>query len=208
MPKRRLLPEEVNQIKSLRRTGHTLSEIKNFTKKSNGTIWKYIQGVSVLPKYKKIWESKRGGSKARSRREWTEAQARAFNIIGNIGFMEKMLVLSCLYWGEGNKTELNLINSDPSMLKVILVCLKDLGVKNNELKINLRLFDGIDRKKAISFWTRTLELPRGIIQKIDVIPGKKVGKLKYGMCRLRVKKGGKYFKLIISMIDLIRSGIK
>ena len=82
-----------------------------------------------------------------------------------------------------------------------------MGVKDEELKISLRLFEDIDHKKAISFWSQTLALPKGMIQKIDVISGKKVGKLKHGMCRLRVKKGGKYFKLIISMIDLIKSGI-
>ena len=205
MPKSSLSLKEINQIKKLRQTGHTLYEIKNLTKrKSNGTIWKYIQGVSILSKYQEIWKAKRGGSKARSNREWQEAKTKALKIINKIEFKEKMLVLACLYWGEGNKTELNIINSDPLMIKVVISCLKDLGVKNEELKISLRLFEDIDKRKAIYFWTNTLALSKGTIQKIDVIKGKKVGKLKYGMCRLRVKKGGKYFKLIISMIDLIR----
>ncbi len=207
MPKPTLLQREIDKIKSLRETGHTLYEIKTLTKRSNGTIWKYIKGVSVLPEYQEIWKAKRGGSKAKSNRDWKEAQNKASSIIKNVNFKEKMLILSCLYWGEGNKNELNLINSDPSMIKVIISCLKDLGVQNSELKISLRLFENIDKKKAISFWTRTLMLPKNTIQKIDVIKGNKIGKLEYGMCRLRVKKGGKYFKLIISMIDLIRQSV-
>jgi hypothetical protein len=207
MPKPSLSSREINRIKNLRKTGHTLYEIKNLTKKSNGTIWKYIQGVSILPKYQEIWKAKRGGSKARSKKDWKEAQNKASNIIKRISFTEKMLILSCLYWGEGNKTNFDLINSDPSMIKVIISCLKGLGVLNSELKLSLRLFENIDKKKAVSFWTRTLKLPRGTIQKIDVIKGNKVGKLKYGMCRLRVKKGGKYFKLIISVIDLIKQSV-
>jgi hypothetical protein len=51
-------------------------------------------------------------------------------------------------------------------------------------------------------------LPKDFIKNINVIKGKKIGKLKYGMCRLRVKKVGRYFKLIISMIDLIKSGVQ
>ena len=207
MPKPRLLPKEIAQIQNLRKTGHTLYEIKNLTKKSNGTIWKYIRGVSILPKYKEIWKVKRGGSKARANHNWEEAQNKASSIIKRFGFTEKMIVLSCLYWGEGNKTSLDLINSDPSMLKIIISCLKDLGVQNSELKISLRLFQNINKKKAIYFWTHTLSLPKNTIQKIDVIKGDKVGKLKFGMCRLRVKKGGRYFKLIISMIDLIRRSV-
>jgi hypothetical protein len=207
MPKQILSPEEIRKIQNLRKTGHTLSEIKTITKRSNGTIWKYIKGVSVLQKYKGIWKAKRGGSKAKSKYNWKEAQKKASSIIKEISFKERMLILSCLYWGEGNKTELNLINSDPSMIKVFISCLKDLGIKNDELKISLRLFENIDKEKAIYFWTKTLELPKNTIQKIDVIKGNKVGKLKYGMCRLRVKKGGKYFKLIMSMIDLIKSSV-
>ena len=208
MPKLSLSLKEIAKIQNLRKTGHTLYEIKNLTnRKSNGTIWKYIQGVSILPRYQEIWKVKRGGSKARSTRDWKESQEKASKLIRHIGFTEKMVILSCLYWGEGNKTSLDLINSDPSMIKVIISCLKDLGIKNSELKISLRLFENINKQKAVSFWTHTLLLPKNTIQKIDVIKGNKIGKLKYGMCRLRVKKGGKYFKLIISMIDLIRRSV-
>ena len=206
MPKLSLSLQEITKIKNLRETGHTLSEIKSLTKKSNGTIWKYIEDVCVLPKYQEIWKSKRGGSKAKSEREWGEAKVKASNIIKRIGFNEKMLILSCLYWGEGNKTELNFINSDPSMIRVVILCLKELGINDAGLKISLRLFEDINKKKAVSFWTKTLSLPVGMIQKVDVIQGKKVGKLQYGMCRVRVQKGGRYFKLIMSMIDLVRSG--
>lgn len=205
MTKSSLSSKEIAHIRKLRQTGHTLSEIRNFTKRSNGTIWKYIKDISVLPKYHEVWKVKRGGSKAKSERDWKEAKIKASCNIKNIGFSEKMLILSCLYWGEGNKTELNLINSDPSMIKVVISCLKTLGVQDNELKISLRLFEDIDKAKAISFWSQALSLPRATIQKINVISGKKIGKLEFGMCRVRVKKGGKYFKLIISMIDLIKS---
>lgn len=208
MGKQILFTEEINKIKNLRATGHTLFEIKSITKRANGTIWKYIEDVAVLPEYQDVWKSKRGGSKAKSDHNWKEAQTKASNLIKEIDSLGRMLVLSCLYWGEGNKKELNLINSDPSMVRVVLVCLKDLGIENSDLKISLRLFEDIDKEEAILFWTKTLSLPHGIIQKIDVIPGKKVGKLKYGMCRVRVKKGGKHFKLIMSMIDLIRLSIK
>lgn len=207
MSKKALSLKEILQIKDLRKKGNTLSEIKILTGKSNGTICKYIKGVSVLKKYQEIWKEKRGGSKIKSKREWEEAKIKASDLIKKIGLLEKMLILSCLYWGEGNKTELNLINSDPSMIRVVISCLKDLGVKDSEFKISLRLFEDINKKNAISYWSNTLSLPRGFIKNINVIQGKKIGKLKYGMCRLRVKKGGKYFKLIISMIDLIKLGV-
>src|SRR3989344_6956028 len=113
MPKPSLSEKEISTIISLRNTGHTLYEIKNLTKRANGTIWKYIRDVSVLPKYQDIWKAKKGGSRARSDRDWKEAEVRASGIVRDIGLRDKMLIISCLYWGEGNKMELNLINSDP-----------------------------------------------------------------------------------------------
>jgi len=204
MPKPALSANEVKEIINLRRIGNSLHEIRVITKRSNGTIWKYIKDVVVLPEYKDIWRAKRGGSKAKSNREWQESKKRASNILGKISFRDQMMILSCLYWGEGTKRELNVINSDPIMIKVIFQCLKELGIKNEEFKISLRLFDGINKRKAILFWSKTLEIPAGFIKKVNAIPGRKVGKLEYGMCRLRVKKGGRYFKLIMSMIDFIK----
>ncbi|OHA93176.1 MAG: hypothetical protein A3H52_03125 [Candidatus Zambryskibacteria bacterium RIFCSPLOWO2_02_FULL_39_26] len=202
-----LTKSEIEEIKKLRETGHSLPEIKRILNRGYGTIFRYIKDVPILPEYHEIWKIKRGGSKARSAKLWSEAKVRASELIGPIGFKERLLILSSLYWGEGNKAELNLINSDPNLVRVIVMCLKDLGIQQNELKISLRLFEDIDIKKAISFWSKTLYLPRGFITKIDIKKGKKVGKLRYGMCRVRVKKAGKNFKLIMSMIDLIKSGI-
>jgi len=198
---------EIRKIIKLRETGHTLYEIKTLTNKSNGTIWKYIKGVSILPKYQEIWRVKRGGSKAKSLRNWKEAKDKASKIVTDLNFKEKMLILSCLYWGEGNKAELNIINSDPAMIRVIILCLRDLGIKQEDLKVSIRIFEDIDEKTALNFWCNALGLPKGFINIFNVIPGKKIGKLPYGMCRLRVRKGGQYFKLIMSMIDLIKSGI-
>lgn len=207
MPKPSLSLKEINQIKNLRKTGHTLYEIKNILKRSNGTVWKYIKDISVLPNYQETWKAKKGGSKARSIHDWQTAKDKASGIVKNLKFKDKMLILSCLYWGEGNKSELNIINSDPDMIRVFIFCLKELGVREDELKVSLRLFNGINKSEAILFWSKTLSLPCGFISKIEIIHGNKVGKLKYGMCRLRVKKGGKYFKLLMSMIDLIKSHI-
>ncbi|MEI6843485.1 MAG: hypothetical protein WCK48_03205 [bacterium] len=199
---------EINKIISLRKTGHSLPEIKNLTRKGYGTIFRYTKNVPILSEYRKIWESKRGGSKAKSKKAWHDAQIRAVKIIKDFNFKERMIVLSCLYWGEGNKKELSIINSDPDLIRVVISCLNDLGIKTEELKVSLRLFEDINKQKAVEFWQKTLRLPKGSITKFDISNSKKKGKLKYGMCRVRVRKSGVHFKLVMSMIDLIRVKIK
>ena len=207
MTKETLSLVEINNIRELRQKGYTLSEIKTITKRGYGTVFKYMRSVPILQEYQEIWKTKRGGSKAKSQKAWESAKKDAGKLIVHIGHEEKMFILACLYWGEGNKKELNLINSDPDLVKVFISCLRSIGVKNNELKISLRIFEDIDRIDAIKFWQSTLNLPSNTITKIDQLVGKKKGKLKYGMCRVGVKKGARYFKLIISMINLIKASL-
>lgn len=207
MGKLALSKSEVKKIKSLRETGHSLTEIKSIVNRGYGTIFRYIKDVPILPKYQEIWKTKRGGSKNKSLKEWEFARVQARQILNSFNFKEKMIVLSCLYWGEGNKKELNVINGDPYLIKVTLNCFRELGIKDHEIKVGLRLFDDMDKKEMVDFWLKFLNLPKDSITFFEIIKGKKIGKLKYGMCRLRVKKSRKHFKFIVSMIDLIRSGI-
>ena len=205
MPKVRISEKEIKQITNLRRTGHSLPEIQRIVKRGNSTVFKYIQGVSVLPKYQQILKDKQGGSKEKSRKDWENASRKAKDIFGGIDAKTRLVILTCLYWGEGNKTELNLNNSDPALIKAFVKCLLDIGVKKSDLRITLRLFEDIDKSEAKKFWANLLDIKTTEILGINTIHGKKVGKLKYGMCRVRVTKGGQYFKLIMSMIDLIKS---
>lgn len=195
---------EIRKIVNLRKTGHSLNEIKSVVNRGYGTIFRYIKDVEVLPEYEQEWKVKRGGSRKKSKKDWQDAHDKAVTLVGDFGLKERMLVLSCLYWGEGNKREFNVINSDSTLIKVIVSCLEDLGVSRDEIKVSLRLFSDINKTEAVNFWTKELNLTKNSITKFEIIEGKKKGKLKYGMCRVRIKKGGKHFKLIMSMIDLIR----
>src|SRR3989344_334530 len=129
---------EIRKITRLRETGHSLNEIKAIVNRGQGTVYRYIKNVSILPRYQEEWKIKRGGSKFKSLKEWEAAKLRARSILDTFGFKEKMIILACLYWGEGNKQELNIINSDPLLIRVVLVCFRELGIKNAEVKIGLR----------------------------------------------------------------------
>lgn len=199
---------EINTIIKLRNKGHSLNEIKDVVNRGYGTVYKYIKGVPILKEYEENWKVKRGGSRARSIREWENSKAQASNILKSFDYKDKMIILACLYWGEGNKTELNIINSDPDLIRVTVSCLIDLGVSNDDIKFGLRLFEDINKSIAVKFWADKLGISPKRISYFEIKNGKKVGKLQYGMCRVRVKKGGKYFKIIMSMVDLIKSSVQ
>lgn len=192
--------QEISQIVALRKTGHSLPEIRQKLKRGNAVIFKYIRNVTVLPEYAEILKNKQGGSKSRAQLRWKEAERKAAEILGKLSKRDKFLILASLYWGEGNKREFNLINSDPELVKIVVHCLGDLGVKKEDLKISLRVYSDVMAERAISFWTQLLGLRKGQISSINVIAGRKEGKLPYGMCRVRITRGDLYFKLVMSAI--------
>ncbi len=204
MPKLKLSIETIRKIKKLRETGHSLPEIKKLTGKANATIFKYTRKVEILHQYKEIWKIKRGGSKYRAYKKWQEARISAQALITPLNKKDKLLILSCLYWGEGSKRELNLINSDPALIKVFIVCLKEIGVTTDMLQITLRIFEDMDKVKVVNFWANFLSISKSQISNVNILKGKKAGKLKHGICRIRVRKSAPFFKLIMSMIDLIK----
>ena len=204
MGKTPLSKEEIDEIMRLRKNGHSISEIRKIVPRGKASIFKYMKNVEVVSPYKEILKAKQGGSKYRSSYFWNAAKLKANRLISDLTVLDKVLILTCLYWGEGNKNELSLINGDPCLVKVFVAGLLEIGVKKSDLKVTLRLYDDLSKHESIRYWANVLEIEKSSITNVNVMKGKKNGKLKYGMCRVRVCKSQEYFKLIISMIDLLR----
>ena len=147
---------EAERIGELRRTGHSLPEIREIIGRGKGTIFRYAHSVTIAPEFVEIHRAKQGGSRARSAREWEKARGKAALYLGKLSSRDKILILAGLYWGEGTKRELNIINGDASLLRVFIICLGELGVLKENLRISLRLFEDIEEHRARMFWAREL----------------------------------------------------
>lgn len=201
-------PEEKEKIILLRQTGHSLNEIRRILKRGSSLVWLYIKDVEVLPEYKQLLRDKQGASKYRANNAWKETEEKVRSIPFRFDRMERILIAATLYWGEGNKQhELNLVNSDPALIKVFVTCLEDFGVSRKQLKLSIRIFQDMDPEKCANFWAKVVGVERKDILSINVLNGKKQGKLEYGMCRVRVVKGAPYFKMLKSCIELIKEKI-
>ncbi len=195
----------IEQIKFLRSQGKSISEISLITQKSKSVVSRYIQDVEVDPKFKDILLAKQGGSTYRAQLSWDKKKNEVDKIFESFNKNEKLLILACLYWGEGTKRELNIINSDPSLLRIVVSCFKELGIPEAQIKATIRIYDDINKDEALQFWSHSLKISPNCFKNVNVLNGKKKGKLKYGMCRIRVEKGAEHFKLIISIIDRIKT---
>jgi hypothetical protein len=107
------------------------------------------------------------------------------------------------YWGEGTKKDFGVINSDPMLIQSIVLSLMELGICSERLSLSLRLHSDVSIEESKNYWSKITGLPDTAINRIEVIEGKKKGKLKYGMCRIRVKKGIRERTLVQTCISLI-----
>lgn len=195
---------EIHKIEQLRKTGHSLPEICNILKRGGSTVHRFAKDVAVLPEYAKILKQKQGGSIKRAEVFWEKSKLKASELLGEVKKRDKLFILAAIYWGEGTKKEFNLINSDPTLIRVALSCLKEIGVDVSDLRISIRIYDGIDIAKARRYWAKICKIKEKDILSVNILKGKKHGKLKYGMCRIRVTKSASSFKLIMSMIEFIK----
>lgn len=192
------LPQSiVNKAIHLRKHGYSIPEISRALKISKASSLRYTKNVKILPKFVGRWLARRNASKIMSEKAWSDANKKATNLINNLTSRERKLIASILYWAEGNKSDLSFTNTDPGMISVFMDILRnEFGIKNSDFKISIRIYEDLNIKKCTRFWSEITKINLKNNVSINILNGKKIGKLKYGMCRVRVKKGGLLLKMI------------
>lgn len=201
-----VLPQEVVQnIVRLRKMGATVPEIHKQLGHSKSTIFRYVQNVPMSKEGQLRLQDRKRPSVYRSKHMWEKAKAQASVLIGNnFSNRDYAILLAGLYWGEGTKQELNLINGDPHLVKVFLEALYRLGVHKDDVRVTIRIFGQKTRDISTAFWLKELQLSHSHIVGYEIIPPKPYQtRLPHGMCRIRVRRGQLFFKTIMSMIDLL-----
>lgn len=118
-----------------------------------------------------------------------------------------------LYWGEGDKASLHrvsLTNTDPAMIKIFMVFLKDVcGISKEKIKAWILLYPDLQESDCKDYWTREAGLQNITFNKSIFIDGRhKTKRLGYGVCTVGVS--SRYFKekmlLWISLFPDMLSG--
>ena len=195
--------EKQTAILVLRLQGKSIPEIHREVNVGITTVQRYVKGVEVPTEFKKVLREKQGGSKERARGLRENSLEKAEKIVISMSERDRLFLLIGLYWGEGAKHDFSLINSDPLLLKTFIVCLQSLGIGQDRLSIAIRVHSNVAVEKAKKFWSKITGLKSTDIKYVEIIEGKKKGKLQYGMCRVRVKVGIKERLLLQSAITLI-----
>ncbi len=196
MPK--LLEQNIKKaIADLRKKGHSIPEISQILNISKTSAYRHAIKIPILPKYKQRWLNRRNASKIMSNRSWEIAEKQAESLINSLNNKERLLVVCALYWAEGNKADLSFTNTDPEMIAIFMDTLRsEFNISNSEFKISIRIYEDLDKNECIRHWSSITKIDLNNNVSINVLSGKKTGKLKFGMCRVRVKKGGLLLKKI------------
>lgn len=187
----------IDNIIFLRKHGYSLPEISQKTNIPKTTVYRFIKDVKILPEYLVTWAAKRGGSKRRKKLKVEQANFDGKQLVGRLTDKEKLLLFSALYWGEGSKKDFSLSNTDPELIRVFIGILREVfKISNDKLRVSIRIYEDLNRNKCISYWSKILDIPEKEFGNVNVLNGRKKGKLKFGMCRIRLSKGGDLLKRI------------
>lgn len=102
-----------------------------------------------------------------------------------------------LYWGEGDKSSLHrvsLTNTDPAMIKIFMLFLRDVcGIKNEKIKAWLLLYPDLQESDCKDYWKNEAGLQNITFNKSIIIDGKhKTKRISHGVCTVGVS--SRYFK--------------
>lgn len=193
----RLSKDKLLEIKKLRSKGFSIPEISRMLNVPRTTVFYHIKDVEILPEFLELWKSKRAGSKYVKLLKEQKAFEKAQKFMKELSVKEKMLFIAALYWAEGSKKDFGLSNTDPDLIKVFIEGLrKTFNIQEERLRISIRIFEDMDRERCLNFWSEIVGIPKEKFVNVDVLYGKKKGKLEFGMCRIRVTKGADLLKQI------------
>ena len=198
-----LSKEQRERLVMLRKQGKSIPEISKETGTSITTVQRHIKGVQIPREFQIRLRERQGGSKDRAKGLCLNIEADVKRLLARVSRRDYLFLLVGLYWGEGTKKDFSVINSDPLLIQTLIYCLKILKIPTSRLSLSLRVHTEVSVPEAKKFWARTTGLPERRIERIEVIEGKKKGKLPYGMCRVRVRSGIRDRLFIQTAIALI-----
>ena len=210
--------EKIAFAQDLRAKGHSLSEIHwklrgLFGLTSYSRTWYYVKDTPIAPEHQALWKERvlGGGSTYRARlltQAGVEKASALLTVDNPLTLREYFLIAAMLYWGEGTKRDLSVVNTDPRLLRVFIDALvHTLRIPRERFRFSLRIFEDLDRETCIQFWCEALDLTHKQLTAVSVLNGKKQGRLLYGMCRIRLLRGMRQLRLLNAIAQKVFENI-
>lgn len=200
--------EKILQMKSLREKGHSVPEISTILSVPKSTVLRQIRDVEILPQYYDRWLNRKKSAKRLLERNLLTARKQAGEWVDNISDKESIIIASMLYWAEGSKKDFSISNTNPDLIYTFINAMRrSFKLKNSDFKISLRLYEDLNKAECLKFWSKITDINLDDSTSINTLKGSKKGKLKYGMCRIRIRKSGIIHKTLFAVANLTKENI-
>lgn len=175
----------------LREKGKSYTEIGKELSVAKSTLSGWLGKMKISPKAqkriaKRVYEGSLRGLIRRNKNQTHLAiermnteRAKGRSDIKNLSIEDLKLIGIALYWAEGYKRPqmirgrerthhpVSLTNSDPKLIALYLLFLRKVcGVKNENIKADIRIFKGMDQNEILKFWQKITNLPADRFGKI------------------------------------------
>jgi hypothetical protein len=155
----------------LRKENKSYSQIKKELNVPKSTLSYWLRG---LPLSRRVINQLRGNNEMRIEKFRETMRQKQLAKLAAVFRNEKRNILPltrkelliaglALYWGEGSKADIYkvaLTNTDPQILKFFLFWLATMhGVQKNQVRVALHLYNDMDIKTEIHYWSKTLGIP-------------------------------------------------
>ncbi|MDD5145501.1 MAG: helix-turn-helix domain containing protein [Candidatus Pacebacteria bacterium] len=155
---------------SLRKKGMSYSQIKQILNLSKSTLSLWLKDYPLSKqrirelrdwneqRIERYRETMRRKHETRLKQYYNEQKTKLLPLTKR----EFILAGLFLYWGEGakNQTSLSISNTDPSIIKFFVAWLtKSMKVPKERLQIQLQLYNDMNIKEEVNYWSEILEIP-------------------------------------------------
>jgi len=190
------------QALALRKQGKSYSQIKNILGVSKSTLSGWLRNHPLSKqriKELRDWNEQRierfretMGRKKQKRLNLILAEQK--KLLLPLKKREIFLIGLGLYWGEGTKCRmdyLSVANTNPDVINFYIYWLnKCLDVPKSKMKAYLHLYDDMDVKKEVAYWSTTLDVPKSqftkpYIKKTSLEHIDHKGTFGHGTCNIR-----------------------
>ena len=201
--------QKIEALKNARRQGSSILELVRKFNIPKTTIWHHIHDIKLSKAQTRKLRSNQGGSLIRYQMQVEKARKEARKIIQSITNFRQIspLIISLLYWAEGNKKGFIFTNTDEDMIRLFLSIVRSyFGVRNNHIIVMARIARHADSQRVKLYWKKVTGVPIKNIR-TDVNRHNNKSRAKYGICRIRVNKGGYLSKLVKCLNEELTSAV-
>lgn len=161
---------ELRKAISFRKEGKSYSQIKKELKISKSTLSRWLRKIPLTAiqienlqnrnqeRIEKFIQTMRLKREKRLNQYYVKEKVKLLPLSSNELYLSGIF----LYWGEGNKTSrssISLSNSDPEVLKfTIFWMIRSLNIKKENIKIYLHLYNDMNVKNEINYWSNQLNI--------------------------------------------------